>query len=638
MYKKYPLNEYLWRIEFRVPMKEGDITCYVSGTFNCFGDGSISLDRGEDYWEGYIDLPPGTYKLRIEINQYELVDTDRNPSSSPEVIRLYQSSLYHDPISDKFVANYGTFKVVRCVSKTADRKVYLIDSAGHKIRPMFTIRSSTHNIFEFLTTSLDKYSFCSETDREEMVGPFSCKVDILKIPSPDVIYQIFPDRFARSGNLDINFKNWNELPDPKSFFGGNITGIIEKLPYIQHLGVNHIYFTPFYKSHSNHRYDVDDYFEVDPVFGTLEDLRRLSKAMKDRGIELIIDIVFNHTSTFFNKFTEAIANPLGPDGKWYYFLVSKPKPHIGRWENSERKIKADYECFKDVASMPKLNHSNTSVREMMLDVMNFYAKMLNISFMRYDVADSIDMRSIEYVLNKFREQHPEILHIAEIWCLSPLFIGQGHYDSAMNYPLRDTIISLISGKISYRKFNSDLLRTRITIGEYASKRLMNLLGSHDTERIKTRLGSSDAALLAYSILFVLDGMPTIYYGDETGMDGGKDPDCRRTFPWDNINLEMYDKFKKMIEIRKRNNATRSGYARLSRKKNGIFKLTKMGANSVVYLFFSLSNEPILENTFEYQASNNVELNGEYLIFRKYSYCVTEKWKSEPQSIKTEPST
>ncbi len=537
----------------------------------------------------------------------------------PLELDLVQGGIYHDPSDDSFSSNYGGLSVVRCITSPQEKEILLVDSKGKRHQSMRSFRGNNYNIYEFGLLGSSEYSFQSTEGTRN--GPFTFHEKTSEVKGPNVTYQIFPDRFRRSGKITGDFREWDNLPDSMSFFGGDAEGIREKLPYLKQLGVDHIYLTPFYRSQSNHRYDVDDYYSVDPRFGSNDDLITLSSDMKGLGMDMIIDMVFNHSSTRFERFVEALNNPKSKDREWYTFLTANPEVFQGRWPLRNGKRMAQYEAFKDFGGMPKLNHSNSGVLQMMLDVMNFWNDRLNVSYFRYDVADSIDISAMEYVINEFRKKNPVNGYIAEVWCLPFLFTKRGPYDSSMNYPLRELILNLVQGKISARKFNREILRMKLLLGDRVMSRMMNILGTHDTERVITRLGSKEASLLSYAILFLMDGMPTIYYGDETGLQGGKDPDCRRSFPWTDLDHEMIGKFTELSKVRRDHPSTWLGHARLVHRKNGLFEMTKSSGLEITRMIFSLSDAFISDKKWDAYMTSGVRSTDSGFEYRKYSFAI-----------------
>lgn len=582
-----------WSVSVSVPAEDTDGSCYFTGDFSCNGDGAVTLYRNGEEWTGDILLTSGVYEYYLEINQFIRIDENRKPLSGKKKIVLLQEEPAHIHDDERFHSRSADLEVVRCAC-SPDTEIVLADTdIINGLSPTSIYGNEAVRIFEFVIPVRSRqYSF-TLPDEGTQLGPFpSGDVEVDPVP-PNVIYQIFPDRFCRNGSTVEGLAEWGEIPGSISFYGGNLKGISSRIGYLRELGVNHVYLTPFFKSQSNHRYDVDDYFSVDPLLGTNQDLKDLSDELRSLGISMIVDVVFNHTSVHFHAFRNAISRPEGAFSEWYKFLSLRPEPYSGKFIFKDGSSMPDYETFQGYGGMPKLNHRNPEVQELMLDVLKYYGRELNVSHFRYDVSDSIDLKVLSGILPEVRKEFPEIGHIAEIWCLSTIFFSEGLYDSSMNYPLREMIIRLVEGKLSADEFNAGFVRIKATLGERRIRKMMNLLGSHDTPRISTILGSKNAALLAYAILFLQDGMPTIYYGDEVGMEGGPDPDCRRTFPWNSMDEELLKKFRSIVNIRKRFEVARNGYPELWALNEGFFEFRKRSSKMCLTLKFSLcgSQEP-----------------------------------------------
>ena len=279
-----------------------------------------------------------------------------------------------------------------------------------------------------------------------------------------------------------------------------------------------------------------------------------------------------------------------------------------RWPVKDGETLALYEAFKDYGGMPKLNHKNEEVKNFMLNVMEYYAAKLNVSFLRYDVAESINLNSIKDIFSKFSERFPKIGHIAEIWCLSGIFFGEGLYTSFMNYHLRGLIISLMKKEIGPSRINRELLNMRFVLGDRAYGKMMNILGSHDTARIKTMLESENLSLASYALLMIMDGMPCIYYGDEFSMEGGPDPDCRGTIDWINTKSDFNEKFRSIVKFRKKNQASYDGIIKFTREKNGLIRVHKYSSQQTIELGLNLTDRAIHCERAEEDITNSEQKN------------------------------
>ncbi|MFT9487057.1 MAG: glycoside hydrolase family 13 protein [Tepidibacillus sp.] len=383
--------------------------------------------------------------------------------------------------------------------------------------------------------------------------PFINEQDLFEVPEwvkKGIVYQIFPERFANGNtkNDPENVEPWGGKPTPHNFFGGDLEGMIEKLPYLDDLGVNVIYMTPVFESPSNHKYNTTDYYKIDPHFGDLDTVKKLVKESHKRGIKVIFDAVFNHCGYDFFAFQDVVKN--GEKSKykdWFYIesfpIVTEPHPN--------------YETFaNDVWTMPKLKTSNPEVKEYLLNVARYWIEEAGIDGWRLDVANEVDHDFWRGFRKVVREANPEALIIGEIWHDSAPWLEGDQYDSVMNYLFREAIFDFFARRnIGVSTLDARLAKARMKYRDQANYAMFNLIDSHDTERFLTSVGEKEE-LLRLAALFQMTyiGMPMVYYGTEIGMTGKNDPDCRKTFVWDEKeqNRDLFDYYKKLIQIRKSN--------------------------------------------------------------------------------------
>lgn len=372
-----------------------------------------------------------------------------------------------------------------------------------------------------------------------------------------IFYQIFPDRFEK-GNPDIdppNVKPWGSTPTADGFQGGDIQGIINRLGYLKDIGVNAIYLNPIFLSPSTHRYNTTDYFKIDPKLGSEEDFRLLLNLAHQNGIRIILDGVFNHCGRGFFAFTDVLENQSHSPYKDWFFIRKFP---IDAYSPGDA---LDYLGWWKHKSLPKLNTYNSHARQYIMDIAKYWIDK-GIDGWRLDVPNEIDdddfwaeLRSVVKTAN------PEAYLLGEIWAIDPRWIGDAHFDGLMNYPVRTAIIDALTGKIDAEEFSNQIEKTNQAYAAENVHAMYNLLGSHDTERILSLLSNDINKLKqAAFILFTLPGAPSIYYGDEIGLTGGKDPDCRKAFPWDeeNWNHDIHDWINKLIRLRQSSEGLRRG--------------------------------------------------------------------------------
>jgi glycosidase len=354
-----------------------------------------------------------------------------------------------------------------------------------------------------------------------------------------VFYQIFPDRFARgeSAHTLLNVQPWGSPPTNNNFMGGNLQGILDRLDYLVDLGVTALYLTPIFQSPSNHRYDIMDYFAVDPHLGDMELLQRLVSICHLRGLRVVLDGVFNHCSDQHPFFVD-VKRQGRQSRYWDWF-------HIRNWPipdhfDSQQKALHWYDCWWGFHTLPKLNYHHPDVQEYFLKVATYWLREADIDSWRLDVPNEV----LQSFWPKFRRAvkavKPDAYIVGEIWDDATSWLQGDQFDAVMNYRFQRSLIGCFAEeRMDTRAFDGTLREILQAYPEPAAAVMLNLLGSHDTVRPMTiaRWRDSDArhALESLKLMaamqFTFLGAPCVYYGDEIGLQGEKDPDCRRCFPW-----------------------------------------------------------------------------------------------------------
>ncbi|MDD3223581.1 MAG: glycoside hydrolase family 13 protein [Clostridium sp.] len=366
-----------------------------------------------------------------------------------------------------------------------------------------------------------------------------------------VVYQIFPDRFF-NGDKSIDPENvltWGTSVDHESMFGGDLQGIIDKLDYLKELGINLIYLTPIFKSSSNHKYNTEDYYDIDPQFGTLNTAKELIKKCHEKGIRIIFDAVFNHSGSDFFAFKDLLKNQEASKYKDWYYIYSYPV--------STDKINY-YTFANDVSTMPKLNTNNSEVREYLLKVGEYWVKEVGIDGWRLDVCDEVDHDFWRAFSKTVKHANKNAVVVGEIQHEASSFLKGDQLDSIMDYPFKFALVDFFAHRsISVEKFNDILSSSRALYMNSITRQLWNLIDSHDTKRFLTECNDDiNKMKLAIVFQFCYEGVPYIYYGDEIGLNGGEDPQCRKCMIWEKEkqNLDLFNLYKTMISLRKQNKA------------------------------------------------------------------------------------
>ncbi len=452
-----------------------------------------------------------------------------------------------------------------------------------------------------------------------------------------IIYQIFPDRFYRGEkqkklpSYKILHENWSDMPVylpneqgeiiNNDFFGGDIKGIIDKLDYIKSLGVNIIYLNPIFKAFSNHRYDTGNYMEIDELLGSMEDFKLLIESAKEKNIQIILDGVFNHTgddSLYFNKYNRysTIGAYQDKNSRYYSWYNFTEHPN-------------HYDSWWGIKTLPAINENNQDYVKYITGedgVIEYYTK-LGVGGWRLDVVDELPSEFVKKIREAVKRNNKNAIIIGEVWEDATNKISYGNrreyfqgkeLDSVMNYPLKNAILDFV------KYGNSNILSHTIKeqIDHYPHKSLhalMNILSTHDTIRLLSNLsgdnidGMSKSQLaqmriteenlplakfklkVATLLQFTLLGVPSIYYGEEVGMQGYTDPLNRQTYPWGNEDKSIYDWYVFLSNLRKDYTAFACGDFEEIYKENGVYIYKRFDANSEILIAVNLSNKALSLN-------------------------------------------
>lgn len=397
-----------------------------------------------------------------------------------------------------------------------------------------------------------------------------------------VVYQIFPSRFAT--HKQVNDSIWYQAPiGPKANLEGSLRGIIQRLDYIKNLGVDVLYMTPIFFSNSSHKYDTIDYYRIDPSFGTKEDLKELIDKAHEMGLRVILDGVFNHTAPEFFAFADVVKHGENSAYKDWYYVDNFPICRIPGLHN--------YKCFGYFGGMPKVNLQCSEAAAYFTEVALYWLRQSGADGWRLDVGDEISHHFWRSFRKAVKAEFPEALIVGEIWHHALDFLQGDQWDSVMNYPFYRSILDFVAeGSISASQFLGNLGFQRGNTHSAAYPLLWNLIGSHDTARILHLCGEDrKKQKLAAALQLLMPGMPMIYYGDEVGMTGGKDPDCRRGMLWgeDRQNKNMLHWYRRLLQIRREYPVITKGGTLLQEAIDGagFIRITKRLDNQEVTLLF-----------------------------------------------------
>ncbi|TLN05364.1 glycoside hydrolase family 13 protein, partial [bacterium] len=349
---------------------------------------------------------------------------------------------------------------------------------------------------------------------------------------------------------------WGTPPDIYGFQGGDLRGVIQKLDYLLDLGINAIYLNPIFQASSSHRYNTYDYLKIDPKLGDLRDFHALMDAAHQNGVRVVLDGVFNHVGRGFFAFTDVLENQERSAYRDWFHIDKFPVEGYGAGEATT------YLGWWKYKSLPKLNIANPRVRAYLMGVARYWIEQ-GADGWRLDVPNEIDDDGFwEEFRRVVKAVNPEAYLVGEIWDGDPRWLGDRHFDGLMNYPLREVLLGVLTGKLAVGAFAEKL--ESILNKQYAPENvyaMYNPIGSHDTERALTMLNGDLTKLkLAWLIQMALPGAPAVYYGDEVGLEGGKDPECRKAFPWDTFDqkADLHHYLRRLIHWRKRLPVLRRG--------------------------------------------------------------------------------
>ena len=430
-------------------------------------------------------------------------------------------------------------------------------------------------------TNRDRMFDCPQNLREE---------EMFEVPdwaANKVVYQIFPSRFAASQPVDK--KLWYKAPiTPMDDLHGDFRGIIDHLDHIQDLGIDVIYMTPSFKSNSCHKYDTIDYYEIDPSFGTKEELKELVQKAHDRGMKVVMDAVFNHTGKEFFAFKDILEK--GEKSKyldWYYI---DELPLKGKWGEIP-----NFLCFGYYGGMPKLNLKNPEVEKYITDVACYWIRECDIDGWRLDVGDEISHFFWKRFRRAIKAVKKDMLIIGEIWHYAGDFLEGDEWDTVMNYPFYLNLIDLLADeKISVSQFVQNLGYLKGRLHKKCYPLMWNLIDSHDTARfLHLCKDNKKKQHLAAAFQLLLPGMPMIYYGDEYAMPGANDPDCRRGMYWDEEyqDKEMFEWYKRLLQVRKAHTCIVEGELAesITRDEDETIVLIRKNGEETIALIFNCSN-------------------------------------------------
>ncbi|MBR5473723.1 MAG: glycoside hydrolase family 13 protein [Clostridia bacterium] len=531
--------------------------------------------------------------------------------------------------------------------------------------------SSAHGEF-FVVKSENGLGIVSQTPAER----FQLTVYTKDFTTPDwlkggIIYQIFPDRFYNSGATKKDVpqdryicEQWDKQPEYRQnngacslgndYYGGDLAGITQKLPYLKDLGVTCIYLNPIFEAHSNHRYNTANYEKIDMLLGDESDLENLCKQAKKYGIKVILDGVFSHTgddSIYFNR-----TGRYGSGGA--YRDYSSPYHQWFKFYN----YPDGYDAWWGIKTLPETNEDNDAFLDYITGEKGILRKYLRLGIggWRLDVADELPDKFLDKLRLAVKSENPDAYILGEVWEDASNKISYGarrkflrgsQLDSVMNYPFANAIIDFVKHG-GGEKLSETVHTVLENYPKCAIDTLMNHLGTHDTARVLTMLGKNDSFIgdrawqscqklsqdeynqgikrlkAAAVIQYTLPGVPSLYYGDEAGVEGYGDPFCRSTYPWECENGELLDFYKELGGIRKNCNAFKDGdFYTVCANENGV-AYTRKNDKGIAFVAVNRGAENIeILIPDEFKSCKKIfgkPINDGTVTLSQYEYCIIAK--------------
>lgn len=596
---------------------------YVVGTFNGWDKTSapMRLDSDGKTWRTKLKIEPGIYQyLFVEDGKRWVPDPtakhvadgngnrnsvlvvqppafDRNPGVKGDGVITLEAIRHRSNRSDTIRLDENEFGFNLRVRAGDVERVWLqIDG---KRWPAHLIDSN--DLYEIwranITIAPNKrtYRWILEDGSKEIDWPESpLSQDLAKYPLPSVpdwvadqvFYQIFPDRFQNGdpSNDGAGAQPWGSKPTGTNRMGGDLTGVRSKLDYIQELGATAILFNPLFVAGSNHGYDIFDYERIDPRFGSNDDFKELVRELKQRKMRVLLDGVFNHSGVEFFAFKSLRElGPKSPYQDWYTTYRFPLKVADGQ---------RTYRAWFGVTSLPRLKTEAAPVRRYFYKVASDWIARYGIDGWRLDAADQVGHPYWRGFRAAVKAANPDAWILTEIWGDCHESLQGDESDNQMNYRWRSAVHAFFGADAMLpSEFQRQLSIARDDVPRRAWNTQLNLLGSHDTERFRT-LFNGDLARQRQAVLFQMTypGVPSVYYGDEVGLEGGKDPDCRRCMPWDEVGWDhdLRDWTRAAIGFRQSHSSARRGNFQLMicDDRSGAYGYVREHQGSKILVLFS----------------------------------------------------
>ena len=680
------IKRYLVEFSYKPKKKQSIYTVYLLGSFNSWSMNTPMRKEG-DRWIVRVSLREGLHRYLFWINNFKAVLDEENPNvgewlnhkvscillldkkirQSMGVLgdgEICEEALYHDqsilylsaPSEHILTVRFRTLKgdVERVLlhygwnneSNTQEMSLLCSDEFFDYYECTVTAPAPIHYYFEVIDGSSKIYYMNDCISKEKRVrGNKLFKIDSKELYSKfslpewakfSVFYEIMPDRFFNGDPLNDppKVRKWGKPPKPSSAYGGDLKGILLKLPYLKDLGVDAIYLTPLFKSPSFHKYDVRDFFSVDECFGDEESFATLVKEAHKNGIKVIIDGVFHHCGFSFEYFQDVVKNgQVSKYSNWFVIYkfpvfpfrykilnaVTRILPFELRWKIRAR-FSPPYESFLRNYEVPRFNYNSNDVWNFILRVAEYWVKNFDIDGWRLDVAHGIPPQFWKIFRDKMKAIKPSIFIFGEVIFYSPLWFEEGCFDGATNYDLYNLVKAFFAeGSMGVRDFEKGLARLRFLQPPPYCFFMFNFLDNHDVSRFLSLCkGDKRKVKLALIFLFTYIGIPSFFYGDEVGITGKSMHGCRATMIWDERlwDADLRSFYKTLISLRKMEPLVTGMYKTIlvNDEKNLLIYKRELGDDRVIVVLNNCSRGYKLEFDVDpglyYDVFERATVNGE----------------------------
>ncbi len=626
---------------------------YLIGEFTNWFPGFIRLRKIGD--RGYIVLKlwPGEYLYGFVLDKdlenivdpenkdtgciRPFYDTNKKICLSKLIVKSSKNPLeniVHDEKDSSFIHIFNDYLIIRLRTvKELENPILLLNDYEYK--PATKYEYGTNITYEYHVKANDlprtlTYKFILEYRNktleygDEGVGENSSYIVVDKntietVNEPKwwmgtVYYQIFVDSFENGDPTnDPEEKIKRIVPRERGYYGGDLRGIINKFTYIKDLGIETLYLTPIFHALNYHRYDVCDYYTIDPYLGDLNDFKELVELIHKNDMRIVIDVPLHHTGSCFEYFMRAIRGEQ-KYREWYCFTT---------WN--------DYEGFFNVLTMPKINHDNIETLKYFENVLKYWIDH-GVDGFRIDVGLGILHWWLKTIYYRIKEYNEDILFLGEL-SDNPVYYKE-YFDTFMDYYWRKHVLwTLVERRESLKELVEALNSVYSSLPHYQIVSLYHSLGTHDTPRIKTIVKNDQKTLkILFVLLFVLPGSPAIYYGDEIGLEGGLDPDNRRPMIWDKDkwDLDLLAHVKKLVKLYREHKALRIGFFYSEIIDENMLFIKRWWKEETILTYINLGKYPspikLNNNAYYYDLYNEEELETDNVYLGEREFLMLRRLK------------